>query len=171
MTVNKNICYNAEHPGLVKCWTNFHLQWTNAEHCVKIFEMAPKPNLKVWAKAQWNWTCQVTKECCCTFPNAKTQLTKKEHHFAAMPHPLGRASCAFNGHVNLSHSFIVQFYSTVLCDNFQNCSMNSWHNFMRQFYTRFFSADHSELHPFFHVFRILKWCTLERTRLCYKTVG
>jgi len=83
----------------------------------------------------------------------------------------GHASCAFNGRINLSHSFIVQFYSTVLYDNFQNCSINLWHNFMRQFYTRFFSTDHSELHPFFHVFRILKWCTLERIRLYYKTVG
>jgi len=57
-----------------------------------------------------------------------------------------------NGRINLSDSFIVQFYSTVLYDNFQNCSVNLWHNFMRQFYTRFLVLTTRSCTPFFMCF-------------------
>jgi len=76
------------------------------------------------------------------------------------------------GQFILQCSFIVKFYSKVLCDNFQNCSTNAWHNFMRQFYSSFFSTDPLGVAPIFScVSDFWKWCTLERIMLCYKTVG
>jgi len=43
----------------------------------------------------------------------------------------------------------VQFCGTVACDNFQNCSVNLWHNFMWQFCSSFFSADPLGVAPLF----------------------
>jgi len=81
----------------------------------------------------------------CSRHRVMLQLTLTNTHWGVPNRHLRVGKCR----INLYYSFIVQFYSTVLYDNFQICSINLWHNFMRQFYSRFFSTDPLGVAPLF----------------------